>query len=89
MRAGGKTDRLDVRAEGDRGLQLQDSDIVVIVLSIVVWGHYQPLDVYDFRRGLFTTDLCCPHQGRPLCGVAVSGHGDRREDLTVIIHAAL
>lgn len=76
MRVGGQTDRLDVRGEGDRCLQLQDGHIVVSGLRDIVWGHYEPFDVYHFRRGLFTTDLCGPHHGRPLSGVPVS---ERRE----------
>lgn len=49
-------------------------------LRVIVWGHYKPFDVYHFRRGLFTTDLCGPHQGRPLSGIPVSEHRDKKED---------
>lgn len=78
VRVGGQTDRLDVRGERDRCLQLQDGDIVVCGLRAIVWGHYKPFDVYHFRRGLFTTDLCGPHKGRPVSGVLFSEHRDKK-----------
>lgn len=71
MRLGGQADRLDVRVEGERSLQLQHSDIIVSGHGVVVWRHSQRLDVNRFGRELLTAHLCGAYHGCPLSGVIV------------------
>lgn len=82
MRWGGQADGLDVRAEGEGGLQLQHSNIVVSGHRVVVWRHNQRLDVNRFGLGLLTAHQSGPHQGCPLFGVVVPINRQERDDKT-------
>jgi len=48
VRWGRYADRLDVRAEGERFLHLQDRHIIVGGTGVVVWTHDYGLDVNYF-----------------------------------------
>ena len=68
---GWQAHRLDVRAEGQRRLQLQHGHVVVRGLGVVVGGHHQGPDVNGPGLGLLSTHQAGPHQRRPLLGVVV------------------
>lgn len=72
MGLGGQADGLDVGAEGERRLQLQDGDVVVRGEGIVERRHNQRLDVDGPGLNLLPVNLCGPDQSRPLFGVSVT-----------------
>lgn len=83
MRRGGQADGLDVRAEGERGLQLQHTNIVVGGHGVVVRRHNKRLDVNCFGLGLLAAYQRGPHQGRPLFGVIVPIKRKERDNKTL------
>lgn len=68
----GQADGLDVRAEGERCLQLQHGDVVVRAGGVVVRRHKQRLDVDGLGLKALSINLCGPDQSCPLFGVSVT-----------------
>lgn len=69
MRWGGYADRLHVRAERERRLQLQHSYIIVRGHGVVVWRQSYGLDVNRSGLWLLTAHQRRPNQGCPFFGV--------------------